>query len=37
MKGSFSYVIQSDWGNGDTIGVTIKNNTSATVNGWTQL
>ncbi|MCL6590593.1 MAG: cellulose binding domain-containing protein [Firmicutes bacterium] len=30
-----SYVIQSDWGNGATIGVTITNNTTTTVNGWT--
>ncbi|MCL6589607.1 MAG: endo-1,4-beta-xylanase [Firmicutes bacterium] len=30
-----TYVIQSDWGVGATIGVTIKNNTTATVNGWT--
>ncbi|HEX3045225.1 MAG TPA: cellulose binding domain-containing protein [Bacillota bacterium] len=30
-----SYVIQSDWGNGATINVTIKNNSTAAVNGWT--
>jgi endo-1,4-beta-xylanase len=30
-----TYVIQSDWGTGATIGVTIKNNSTATVNGWT--
>jgi hypothetical protein len=28
-------VIQSDWGNGATVSVTIKNNTTAPVNGWT--
>jgi endo-1,4-beta-xylanase len=30
-----TYEIQSDWGNGATINVTIKNNTTSTVNGWT--
>jgi cellulase/cellobiase CelA1 len=30
-----SYVIQSDWGNGATISVTIINNTATAVNGWT--
>ncbi|HEX3047723.1 MAG TPA: cellulose binding domain-containing protein [Bacillota bacterium] len=30
-----SYVIQSDWGNGATISITIKNITSTVVNGWT--
>ncbi|MCL6589610.1 MAG: glycoside hydrolase family 3 C-terminal domain-containing protein [Firmicutes bacterium] len=30
-----SYAIQSDWGNGATINVTIINNTAAAVNGWT--
>jgi hypothetical protein len=30
-----AYAIQSDWGNGATIGVTITNKTSAAVNGWT--
>jgi cellulase/cellobiase CelA1 len=30
-----SYVIQSDWGVGATINVTIKNNSAAAVNGWT--
>ncbi|HEX3043303.1 MAG TPA: cellulose binding domain-containing protein, partial [Bacillota bacterium] len=30
-----TYTIQSDWGTGATINVTIKNNTSAAVNGWT--
>ncbi|HEX3044866.1 MAG TPA: cellulose-binding domain-containing protein, partial [Bacillota bacterium] len=30
-----SYVIQSDWGNGATISVTITNKTPAAVNGWT--
>ncbi|MCL6591543.1 MAG: glycoside hydrolase family 11 protein [Firmicutes bacterium] len=30
-----TYTIQSDWGNGATIGVTIKNNTTVAVNGWT--
>ncbi|MCL6590180.1 MAG: cellulose binding domain-containing protein [Firmicutes bacterium] len=30
-----SYVIQSDWGVGATVNVTVKNNTSAAVNGWT--
>ncbi|MCL6591724.1 MAG: glycoside hydrolase family 9 protein [Firmicutes bacterium] len=29
------YVIQSDWGNGATISVTITNNTTTAVNGWT--
>jgi uncharacterized repeat protein (TIGR02543 family) len=29
-----SYVIQSDWGNGATVSVTIKNNTTAPVTGW---
>jgi cellulase/cellobiase CelA1 len=27
-------VIQSDWGNGATISVTIKNNTTSPINGW---
>ena len=30
-----SYIIQSDWGVGATIIITIKNNTTAAVNGWT--
>jgi hypothetical protein len=30
-----TYTIQSDWGTGATINVTIKNNTTAVVNGWT--
>ncbi|HEX3048645.1 MAG TPA: carbohydrate-binding protein, partial [Bacillota bacterium] len=30
-----TYVIQSDWGNGATISVTLINNTTAAVNGWT--
>ncbi|HEX3043304.1 MAG TPA: glycoside hydrolase family 11 protein [Bacillota bacterium] len=30
-----TYTIQSDWGTGATINVTIKNNTGAAVNGWT--
>jgi endo-1,4-beta-xylanase len=30
-----TYVIQSDWGVGATISVTIKNNSAAAVNGWT--
>ncbi|HEX3045065.1 MAG TPA: cellulase family glycosylhydrolase, partial [Bacillota bacterium] len=30
-----SYVIQSDWGSGATINVTITNNTTTAVNGWT--
>ncbi|HEX3043967.1 MAG TPA: glycoside hydrolase family 9 protein [Bacillota bacterium] len=30
-----NYVIASDWGNGATINVTITNNTTAAVNGWT--
>jgi hypothetical protein len=30
-----NYVIQSDWGNGATISVTIINNTTSAVNGWT--
>jgi hypothetical protein len=30
-----AYVISSDWGNGATISVTITNNTTAAVNGWT--
>ncbi len=30
-----SYVIQNDWGNGATINVTIKNNGSSAINGWT--
>jgi hypothetical protein len=30
-----AYVIQSDWGSGATISVTIKNNTATAVNGWT--
>ena len=29
------YTIQNDWGTGATINVTIKNNTSTAVNGWT--
>ncbi|HEX3045711.1 MAG TPA: cellulose binding domain-containing protein, partial [Bacillota bacterium] len=29
------YNIQSNWGNGATVDVTIKNNTTAAVNGWT--
>ncbi len=30
-----SYAIQNDWGNGATINVTIKNNGSSAINGWT--
>jgi beta-xylosidase len=30
-----TYVISSDWGSGANADVTIKNNTSAAVNGWT--
>lgn len=30
-----TYAIQSDWGNGATISVTIINNTTNAVNGWT--
>ncbi|HEX3044038.1 MAG TPA: glycoside hydrolase family 48 protein [Bacillota bacterium] len=30
-----NYVIQSDWGNGATISVTIINNSTTAVNGWT--
>ncbi|MCL6589270.1 MAG: family 43 glycosylhydrolase [Firmicutes bacterium] len=30
-----AYVIQSDWGAGATISVTITNNSTAAVNGWT--
>ncbi|MCL6589609.1 MAG: endo-1,4-beta-xylanase [Firmicutes bacterium] len=30
-----NYVISSDWGTGATINVTITNNTTAAVNGWT--
>jgi endoglucanase len=30
-----AYVIQSDWGAGATINVTITNKTTAAVNGWT--
>ncbi|HEX3047981.1 MAG TPA: glycoside hydrolase family 9 protein [Bacillota bacterium] len=30
-----AYVIQSDWGNGSTVNVTITNNTATGVNGWT--
>ncbi len=30
-----SYVNQNDWGNGATINVTIKNNGSSAINGWT--
>jgi lysophospholipase L1-like esterase len=30
-----TYVIQSDWGSGATVSVSLKNNTSATINGWT--
>jgi cellulose 1,4-beta-cellobiosidase len=30
-----AYAIQSDWGVGATINVTIKNNSSTAVNGWT--
>jgi cellulase/cellobiase CelA1 len=30
-----SYVIQSDWGNGATISVTITNKSASAVNGWT--
>lgn len=30
-----AYVIQSDWGNGATISVTITNNTVSAVNSWT--
>ncbi|MCL6590515.1 MAG: cellulase family glycosylhydrolase [Firmicutes bacterium] len=30
-----AYVISSDWGTGATINVTITNNTTAAVNGWT--
>jgi cellulase/cellobiase CelA1 len=28
-------VIQSDWGNGATISITITNNSASAVNGWT--
>jgi mannan endo-1,4-beta-mannosidase len=30
-----TYTIQNDWGSGATINVTIKNNTTVAVNGWT--
>ncbi|HYH05282.1 MAG TPA: cellulose binding domain-containing protein, partial [Bacillota bacterium] len=30
-----SYVIQTDWGSGATVNVTIKNNGTTAVNGWT--
>jgi cellulase/cellobiase CelA1 len=30
-----NYAIASDWGNGATINVTITNNTTTAVNGWT--
>jgi cellulase/cellobiase CelA1 len=30
-----TYTISSDWGTGANADVTIKNNTSVTVNGWT--
>ncbi|MCL6590508.1 MAG: cellulose binding domain-containing protein [Firmicutes bacterium] len=30
-----AYVIQSDWGSGCTVNVTIINNSTTTVNGWT--
>ncbi|HEX3043305.1 MAG TPA: glycoside hydrolase family 11 protein [Bacillota bacterium] len=30
-----SYAVQSNWGTGGTVGVTIKNNTAVAVNGWT--
>ncbi|MCL6589613.1 MAG: cellulose binding domain-containing protein [Firmicutes bacterium] len=30
-----SYVIQSDWGNGATVNVTITNQTGTAINGWT--
>jgi hypothetical protein len=30
-----TYAISSDWGNGATINITIKNNRAAAVNGWT--
>jgi endoglucanase len=30
-----SYVKQNDWGNGATVNVTIRNNGSSAVNGWT--
>jgi hypothetical protein len=30
-----AYNIQSDWGNGATVNVTIKNNNATPVNGWT--
>ncbi|MCL6590871.1 MAG: cellulose-binding domain-containing protein [Firmicutes bacterium] len=32
---SVKYVISSDWGSGASISVTITNNTTAVVNGWT--
>ncbi|HEX3048713.1 MAG TPA: cellulose binding domain-containing protein [Bacillota bacterium] len=30
-----TYVISSDWGTGGNVDVTIKNNNSTVVNGWT--
>ncbi|HYH04002.1 MAG TPA: glycoside hydrolase family 9 protein [Bacillota bacterium] len=30
-----SYVVQTDWGSGATVNVTIKNNTNTAINGWT--
>lgn len=30
-----TYAIQNDWGSGATVNVTIKNNSTAAVNGWT--
>jgi endoglucanase len=30
-----SYVVQNDWGNGANVNVTIKNNRSSAINGWT--
>lgn len=32
---SVKYVIDNDWGTGATVNVTIKNNGSAAINGWT--
>ena len=32
---SVDYVIENDWGTGATVSVTITNNGSASINGWT--
>ncbi|MFZ5988829.1 MAG: GH12 family glycosyl hydrolase domain-containing protein [Bacillota bacterium] len=32
---SVSYVVQNNWGSGATVSVTIKNNSSTPINGWT--